>query len=92
MNVFPRADGYVIALTYGRDSDWVRNVLADGGCTLETRGRTLRLSRPRLFRDERLLFVPAPLRLIPRLGGVFDFLELKLDDGALGRTGTRGAG
>ena len=92
VNVFPRADGYVIALTYGRDSDWVRNVLADGGCTLETRGRTLRLSRPRLFRDERLLFVPAPLRLIPRLGGVFDFLELKLDDGALGRTGTRGAG
>ena len=92
VNVFPRADGYVIALTYGRDSDWVRNVLANGGCTLEMRGRALRLTGPRLFRDERLRFVPMPLRLIPRLAGIFDFLELTLDGGALERVGTRGAG
>lgn len=92
VNVFPHADGYIIALTYGRDSDWVLNVLAQGGCTLETRGRGLRLTKPRLLRDERLLFVPAPLRLIPRLAAVFDFLELRVDDGALGQAGTQGAG
>ena len=40
VNVFRRGDRYIIALTYGPNADWVRNVLADGGCTLETRGRT----------------------------------------------------
>ncbi len=48
VNVFPRPGGFFIALTYGPDSDWVRNVLAAGGCRLETRGRTLHLTRPRL--------------------------------------------
>ncbi len=31
--------GFVIALTYGPDRDWVRNVLAAGGCTIEWQGR-----------------------------------------------------
>jgi deazaflavin-dependent oxidoreductase (nitroreductase family) len=50
VNVFRRPGGYVIALTYGPGADWVRNVLTSGGCELETRGRTLRLTaaaRPR---------------------------------------------
>jgi deazaflavin-dependent oxidoreductase (nitroreductase family) len=76
VNVFPRAGKYVIALTYGPHSDWVRNVLATGGCMLETRGRTLRLSRPRLFHDERRRSMPAPARLILGLVHVDDFLEL----------------
>ena len=38
VNVFQGPDGFLIALTYGRDSQWVRNVLAAGGCQLETRG------------------------------------------------------
>ena len=91
VNVFRRADGYVIALTYGPDAEWVRNVLAGGGCTLETRGRTLRLTRPRLFHDEWRRSVPAPVRLILGLGNVSDFLELKLDDGAAGPAGRRSA-
>jgi deazaflavin-dependent oxidoreductase (nitroreductase family) len=79
VNVFRRGDRYVIALTYGSDADWVRNVLADGGCTLETRGRALRLSRPRLFQDESRYAVPAPARLILGLINVSDFLELALE-------------
>ena len=78
VNVFRRPGGYVIALTYGRDSDWVRNVLADGGCVLETRGRALRLTRPRLVHDEQHRAVPAPLRFVGTLGHVDDFLELTL--------------
>ena len=31
VNVFATADGYRFALTYGPDTDWVRNVLAAGG-------------------------------------------------------------
>ena len=79
VNIFRRGDRYIIALTYGPNADWVRNVLAEGGCTLETRGRTLRLSSPRLFRDERRYAVPAPIRLVLGLVNVSDFLELTLD-------------
>jgi deazaflavin-dependent oxidoreductase (nitroreductase family) len=81
VNVFRRGDHYIIALTYGSNSDWVCNVLAEGGSMLETRGRTLHLSRPRLFHDESRHTVPAPVRLILGLINVSDFLELTLDDG-----------
>ncbi len=79
VNVFPRADGYVIVLTYGPSSDWVRNVLVSGGCTLETRGRAWRLTRPRLLHDEQRRCVPTPVRLVLRLLGIADFLELRRD-------------
>src|SRR5947209_1601476 len=36
INLFRDGDVYRIALTYGAESDWVRNVLAAGGCTVET--------------------------------------------------------
>lgn len=85
VNVFRRPGGYVIALTYGPHAEWVRNVLASGGCALETRGRTLRLTRPHLFHDERRRAVPAPLRLVGGLANVSDFLELERDDEAVDR-------
>src|SRR5215469_12949510 len=43
VNVFATEDGYVFALTYGPDTDWVKNILAAGGCELRTRGRVIRL-------------------------------------------------
>ena len=79
VNVFRRGDRYIIALTYGSNADWVRNVLANGGCTLETQGRTLHLSRPRLFHDESPDVVPAPVRLVLGMVNVSDFLELTPD-------------
>jgi deazaflavin-dependent oxidoreductase (nitroreductase family) len=30
VNVFPAPDGYTVALTYGADAEWVRNVVAAG--------------------------------------------------------------
>ncbi len=59
VNVFPADGGYVIALTYGPDTDWVKNVLAAGGCELRTRGTTVHLGSPQLFRDESLARHPA---------------------------------
>src|SRR5215203_3629073 len=44
VNVFRRGDSYIVALTYGTEADWLRNVLASGGCTLKTRGRTVQLT------------------------------------------------
>lgn len=78
VNVFRRPDGFVIALTYGATSDWVRNVLAHGGCLLETRGRIYELTSPRLIHDPTWHYVPGMLRLVGRLGHVTDFLELTL--------------
>jgi hypothetical protein len=46
VNVFRAGDGYVIALTYGPETDWVKNVLAAGGCELRTRGQTIPLGAP----------------------------------------------
>jgi deazaflavin-dependent oxidoreductase (nitroreductase family) len=79
VNVFKREGGYVVALTYGRESEWVRNVLAAGGCQLLTRGRTIQLSGPRLYHDEQRRAVPAPVRFFLGLLHVNDFLELSRD-------------
>ncbi len=77
VNVFPTRDGYLLALTYGPDTDWVKNVLAAGGCELQTRRRTVRLVAPRLYRDERRRGIRPVERQILRLLGVADFLSLE---------------
>ena len=46
VNVFRAPEGFLIALTYGRESEWVKNVLAAGGCELETRGVRCQLFAP----------------------------------------------
>jgi deazaflavin-dependent oxidoreductase (nitroreductase family) len=74
---FPADDGYVIALTYGPDTDWVRNVLAAGGCELRTRGRTVRLVSPHVFHDESQRDASPVAREVLRVIGVDDFLTLK---------------
>lgn len=91
VNVFPRANGYVIALTYGPHAEWVRNVLASGGCALETRGRTWLLTRPRLYHDQQRRSVPALVRFALRLLDVADFLELTRADGPIDQPGHRAA-
>ena len=77
VNVFPAADGYLLALTYGPDSDWVKNVLAAGGCELVTRGRTVGLVSPQLVHDENRRGIRPLERQVLRLIGVADFLSLK---------------
>src|SRR4051794_6302363 len=62
VNLFRAGDRYVIALTYGAGSQWVRNVLAVGAVEVETRGRRLRLVDPEIVRDRGL--VPAPVRAV----------------------------
>lgn len=78
VNVFRQPDGYVVALTYGKDSDWVKNVLAAGECELLTRGHTVRLTDPRLYHDEtRRGMPPIFVRQVLTLAKVADFLALK---------------
>src|SRR6266516_2969912 len=77
VNVFATEDGYVLALTYGPDTDWVKNVLAAGGCELRTRGRVVRLVSPRLFHDESRHGIRPVERQVLRIIGIADFLSLK---------------
>jgi deazaflavin-dependent oxidoreductase (nitroreductase family) len=78
VNVFPSEDGYVFALTYGPDTDWVKNVMAAGGCDLITRGHSVLLVSPRLFHDESRTAIRPFERRILGLLGVADFLALKM--------------
>jgi deazaflavin-dependent oxidoreductase (nitroreductase family) len=77
VNLFRSGDRYVIALTYGADSQWVRNVLAAGEASVQTRGRRLRLVEPEVLHDERRSLVPAPVRPILRAAKVSDFMLLR---------------
>jgi deazaflavin-dependent oxidoreductase (nitroreductase family) len=51
INVFRRGDHYLFALTYGSNVDWVKNVVAAGGCDMQTRGRHVKLVEPEVVAD-----------------------------------------
>ena len=76
VNVFSAGDGYVIALTYGPQTDWVKNVLAADGCQLCTRGQTITLASPRLFHDQSRASIRPLERQVLRVLNVADFLSL----------------
>jgi deazaflavin-dependent oxidoreductase (nitroreductase family) len=49
LGAWPYGDGFVLVLTYGPGTDWCRNVLASGVCTLKTRGHEYILERPEII-------------------------------------------
>jgi deazaflavin-dependent oxidoreductase (nitroreductase family) len=53
INVFRTREGFIIALTYSSRSEWVKNVLARGGCELKTLGSQYQLSNPKVVHDPR---------------------------------------
>jgi deazaflavin-dependent oxidoreductase (nitroreductase family) len=77
VNLFRSNDGYVIALTYGSDSQWVRNVLAAGAVAIETRGQRIHLVDPEIVHDAQRSLVPSPVRPMLRLANVTDFMVLQ---------------
>ena len=81
VNVFRTPDGYVIALTYGSDTDWVKNVLAAQGCSLLVRGQRVQLNDPRLVRNQSNDDVPRLVRLMLGLLAVDEFLYLAAKPG-----------
>jgi deazaflavin-dependent oxidoreductase (nitroreductase family) len=70
-------DDYVIALWYGSDVHWVKNVLAAGGCELETRSRIVRLAEPHVSADPARRLLPLPLRWAGAIVGLTEFLRLR---------------
>lgn len=74
---FRADDGYVVALTYSADSDWVKNVLAAGGCILERRGRRVEVSHARVVGDKDAQpWIPAALQPVLGFLGIDRFLVL----------------
>ena len=69
-------EGFLIALTYGRESEWVKNVLEADGCELETRGVRYQLSSPTIIHDPRRRRFPLFVRMVLRLIGANDFMQL----------------
>ena len=78
VNVFRRGDTFLFFLTYGSDVHWVKNVLAEGGCTIETRGEKLRLLDPELITDAELKPAPPFARFVERrLAGATQYLRMR---------------
>lgn len=74
---FPAEDGFIIALFYGRNTDWERNVMDHNGGMLIYHNNRHPLTNPRLIgSDEANRWLPAPIRLGLPLIGVHDFVRL----------------
>src|SRR5579864_2559091 len=76
INVFRASNGFIIALTYSSQSEWVKNVLAAGGCELKTRGKKYRLSAPKVVRDPTRRRFPIPVRVVLWIVGADEYMEL----------------
>jgi len=76
VNVFRTPNGFIIALTYSRQSEWVRNVLAAARCELRTRGKEYPLAAPNVVRDSTRRRFPIPVRVVLRLVGADEYIEL----------------
>lgn len=78
VNAFPHGDGFLVALTYGRDVDWVKNVIATNGCRLIHRGRVVDLVDPRVFPlSENVRALPGWIRRILVILKVSEVLHLR---------------
>ena len=71
----------MVALTFGTEADWYRNVLAAGGCTVIWNNTDYEINKiePMTLEAARPLFA-LPLRLVLRLRGTRDFVLLKIRD------------
>lgn len=78
VNAFRTDGGYIIALTYGSESDWVKNVLTAGSCELLTRGRRVRLFDPHIETDERKSWAPLPVRFVLNRIHAPEYMRLSL--------------
>ena len=76
VKVYPAPQGFIIALIYRSQAEWVKNVLAAGGCELKTRGKKYQLSAPKIVRDPTRSRFPRPLRVVLRIVGADEYMEL----------------
>jgi hypothetical protein len=74
--VQPADDGFVIALTYGPDVDWYKNILAAGQCTVVWHGQEYHLDKlESLDTQAAMPFFPKVEQFILQRLGVRDFFS-----------------
>ncbi|HOU13374.1 MAG TPA: nitroreductase family deazaflavin-dependent oxidoreductase [Anaerolineae bacterium] len=77
----PFQNGFVIALTYGKNVDWYKNVAAKGGCALRWKNQDFELIHPVFVdRETGLTAFPAIFRFGLRVMGIQDFLKLETQE------------
>jgi deazaflavin-dependent oxidoreductase (nitroreductase family) len=79
VKVFRRNDHFILSLPYGSQSDWVKNVVAAGGCEIKTRGRRYPVVAPMVYVDENP-DIPAVLAWSLRRFHADEFISLKIVD------------
>jgi deazaflavin-dependent oxidoreductase (nitroreductase family) len=85
--VEPFGKDVVIALTYGPEVDWYRNVQAAGRCTLLWHGKTYALEQPApVDREHALPAFPLPAQLILRALNIQHFVRMQRHEGAPARS------
>ena len=75
--VVPVQNGFVIALTYGKKTDWYKNVKAKGACSLRWKRKEYALTNPEFIDQEQALQAfPAVFRVGLRMMGIQYYLRL----------------
>lgn len=71
-------DSFVIPLPWGDQTQWLRNVLVAGGCSLRWRGEDHAATDPRIIglEEAAVAFNPA-LRALLRIAGIAQFVRLR---------------
>jgi deazaflavin-dependent oxidoreductase (nitroreductase family) len=76
--VEPAPGGFVIALTYGKKVDWLKNVQAKGKCELRWKNQDISLVNPQFIgQDQGLRAFPAIMRGGIKRMGVKDFVRFE---------------
>ena len=76
--VVPGENRFFIALPWGRDTDWVRNTVAAGGCTIRWKARDYQCTNPTFVGKDEALAVARGLarRGVQRLEFPHGFIRL----------------
>jgi deazaflavin-dependent oxidoreductase (nitroreductase family) len=74
---FREGSTVTVALTYGPDVDWLRNVRAAGGARMHIKGSLVTLGPARTLTEaEGLRRMPVPIRRVLPVLGCHDFVDL----------------
>ena len=84
----PAGDRFLVALVYGAEADWVKNVLAQGGCEVIAGRRVVAVTTPELRPlDSDAAGLPAAVRAVLRALGTRTLLALPRSSSAPEATG-----
>ena len=74
----PIANGFVIAMTYGKKVDWYENILAKGSCSLHWKHKDFTLVNPQLIDPEiGVTAFPKKLQSVLKRKGIEYYLKLE---------------